>query len=676
MKKEKITQTEQAKENVYEIIPQPEQEKKAEKILAKLGLGAALPEEIDAQVRSQINELLASEKYPGYVAYEVVKKLVINDFKKREYPKEIINQVALLMGFEGLYSEEDQKDYQTSLNNVYADSFDLIEKLGPEKAKKVFSLIDSDFNKIEGPGSEEIIFDSQKREYQDQSKTLNFLEGHYLVRGQLKGVIKFLEQRAKGPGTFDSAQLMELENSDQRKEELQTLKEKTTDFQIKKYLAFRIKQIENLQKKFTEDNDFREKVLAYDQILENQEKQEQVNLITAWQLSFGAQDQKIQKQLAALGTMQADLDFGNSFTTTQAEKLYEHLLKTKEKPDAIILNELDQVDSDFAQTVIDNIREIDPSVEIISLLGQEEERAERKIQGVDFVADLKELPEFFEVLSLIKRIKEELGQSELEKEEVDFYDQRYAGDYLDVRATITAETKKELKFIEELLNDYQERIGGGKKEDLNILDAGCGNGRIAIPLAQEGYSVTGLDFSQYLLSQAERRKREANLQNLELIQGDLKKLFKRLPLERKRGENFEESVRKENLDQLKREEDVFQGKKFDAVMMNWHVFCEFLKLDERKLVLNNLFRTLKKKGTVLTLDVPMRGDQDLPSRGHGQNGLYIGEQDFNGQSYKGYIPTKKELMVILKYTGFTDIEFKEWETVAHVKKITVIARRI
>jgi SAM-dependent methyltransferase len=56
---------------------------------------------------------------------------------------------------------------------------------------------------------------------------------------------------------------------------------------------------------------------------------------------------------------------------------------------------------------------------------------------------------------------------------------------------------------------WDDRILGHLREMLTpgqrILDAGCGYGRIAIPLARSGYEVTGLDLSDALLRAAQKR---------------------------------------------------------------------------------------------------------------------------------------------------------------------------
>ena len=47
--------------------------------------------------------------------------------------------------------------------------------------------------------------------------------------------------------------------------------------------------------------------------------------------------------------------------------------------------------------------------------------------------------------------------------------------------------------------------------DASVLDLACGHGRIAVPLAQRGYRVTGLDLSKVLLGQARRAAKKAGV---------------------------------------------------------------------------------------------------------------------------------------------------------------------
>ncbi len=57
----------------------------------------------------------------------------------------------------------------------------------------------------------------------------------------------------------------------------------------------------------------------------------------------------------------------------------------------------------------------------------------------------------------------------------------------------------------------------------SVLDLACGYGRIAIPLAQRGLRVTGLDLSEVLLGQARAAEREAEVQ-IRWHRGDMREV--------------------------------------------------------------------------------------------------------------------------------------------------------
>ena len=67
-------------------------------------------------------------------------------------------------------------------------------------------------------------------------------------------------------------------------------------------------------------------------------------------------------------------------------------------------------------------------------------------------------------------------------------------------------TSDEVAFLERSLN---------LTPGCRILDVPCGNGRLALPLAERGYRVTGVDITKALVQEALSTSREANL-NLEL----------------------------------------------------------------------------------------------------------------------------------------------------------------
>jgi SAM-dependent methyltransferase len=54
-----------------------------------------------------------------------------------------------------------------------------------------------------------------------------------------------------------------------------------------------------------------------------------------------------------------------------------------------------------------------------------------------------------------------------------------------------------------------------------VLELGCGTGRVAIPLAEDGIDVVGLDRSAAMLARAERHARRAGV-SLRLVEGDMR----------------------------------------------------------------------------------------------------------------------------------------------------------
>jgi D-alanine-D-alanine ligase len=91
-----------------------------------------------------------------------------------------------------------------------------------------------------------------------------------------------------------------------------------------------------------------------------------------------------------------------------------------------------------------------------------------------------------------------------------FFDSKYLKAYRSVEDG----TPQQIDFIVDVV--------GIQPED-RILDLCCGQGRHTIELAKRGFSVTGLDQSEYLLSVARERAKEARL-SVEFIEGDMRKI--------------------------------------------------------------------------------------------------------------------------------------------------------
>src|SRR5881628_27218 len=63
-----------------------------------------------------------------------------------------------------------------------------------------------------------------------------------------------------------------------------------------------------------------------------------------------------------------------------------------------------------------------------------------------------------------------------------------------------------------------ERIGVSK--GMRVLDLGCGDGTTALPAAQRGADVLGVDIARNLVEAGNRRAQEYGLTNLRFQEGD------------------------------------------------------------------------------------------------------------------------------------------------------------
>lgn len=66
---------------------------------------------------------------------------------------------------------------------------------------------------------------------------------------------------------------------------------------------------------------------------------------------------------------------------------------------------------------------------------------------------------------------------------------------------------------------YSRRLG--EKKNGNILELCCGTGRLTIPLAQEGYPITGVDNSATMLTQATQKAEQLNIP-IKFIEADMR----------------------------------------------------------------------------------------------------------------------------------------------------------
>ena len=71
--------------------------------------------------------------------------------------------------------------------------------------------------------------------------------------------------------------------------------------------------------------------------------------------------------------------------------------------------------------------------------------------------------------------------------------------------------------------DVEFYLDMAKQAGREILDLACGTGRVTIPVAEAGLSVTGLDLSAEMLHQAEKKAAEKGvLEQIAFVQGDMR----------------------------------------------------------------------------------------------------------------------------------------------------------
>ena len=148
---------------------------------------------------------------------------------------------------------------------------------------------------------------------------------------------------------------------------------------------------------------------------------------------------------------------------------------------------------------------------------------------------------------------------------------------------------------------------------LSVLELGCGTGRISVPLAKEGFKVTGVDIDEKMLNLA---KQKANGLEIELVASD----FIELKLD----------------------------KKFDVVLMPYNAF-QHIHSDQD---INRFFDNLKNymdKDSLFIMEVMNPLDDDL-SRGADDfapfDAFYVAKGQ-NGRLHRTEVDDpKKELLVI------------------------------
>lgn len=127
--------------------------------------------------------------------------------------------------------------------------------------------------------------------------------------------------------------------------------------------------------------------------------------------------------------------------------------------------------------------------------------------------------------------------------------------------------------------NYAKKLGG------EVLELGCGTGRVSIPLVEYGIKVTAIDLSQNMIRVLkEKTKNLENKENLKVVQANLTKIK--------------------------------LNKKFNLVIMPFRVFQCLLGVDEQQKALCNIKRHLTPNG-LLIFDIYYPNFKilsDIPSR--------------------------------------------------------------
>jgi len=233
---------------------------------------------------------------------------------------------------------------------------------------------------------------------------------------------------------------------------------------------------------------------------------------------------------------------------------------------------------------------------------------------VEMLQGLQSIPE------LLGKIEDQYGEKMLRNKQ-GFY--KEYKEKLEARSKETADTEQELGILQELFE---------QNEVETVLDAGGGAGRLAIPLTEQGYSVTNVDGSPELL----KKMQEENVK-IKAIQADLR----RMPIE---------------------------DESFDAVTFNWHVLCDLLGNKGKRQALGDAYRVLKPGG-VIALDIPDRSEGEMH-----KDGVYINYPGGDAV-FVGYIPSEEEVVKLLEDSRFEDVKIKKWKTKTDFPKISFQAKK-
>ncbi len=198
----------------------------------------------------------------------------------------------------------------------------------------------------------------------------------------------------------------------------------------------------------------------------------------------------------------------------------------------------------------------------------------------------------------------------------------------DARAMETANAYTELALIRTMLQFYYH--AKAKTDFIQILDAGCGNGRLMIPLLDEKYNIYGIDISSELIIQAQLKKPQ-----------------------------YQHRFQVGNLLELP-----YSAHHFDVVLMLWHVISELSTCLD--LTFKELHRVLKPHG-LLMFDLPNKTSDSIKQH-------YQGGPNHEGfELFLAKIPEMDVLKQALERNGFA-IDLIHHATLG-VDKFMIVCRK-
>lgn len=185
--------------------------------------------------------------------------------------------------------------------------------------------------------------------------------------------------------------------------------------------------------------------------------------------------------------------------------------------------------------------------------------------------------------------------------------------------------------VEGLREIAEEYVQGNKGNDTEIienflnheddtLDLGCGYGRTAVPLAKNGYKITGIDSSEKLINEARRYAKEEGV-DIKLDVGDMRDL-------------------------------PYENESFDKVFSLWNTFNHLLTKKEQLNTLNEIYRVLKPEGRAFleTVNGELKAVEQLLKK----QGNRIFTFTYKGNSTKIYMHDRNSLKRLCKESKFKD----------------------